>query len=92
MTFSMQKPDREPAWRPREGEPAWHAPTARWALVREVDARVDPMECRITLDTGVFLTCPASALQAAPTPAVDAGQLRVALGIWRNSQKTGVKP
>lgn len=92
MSLGKPTPARERAWQPREGEPAWHVPTAQWALVREVDARVDPVECRITLDNGVFLTCPASALQAHAAPATDAGQLRVALDIWRASKKAGVQP
>lgn len=75
---------RKAAWLPRAGAPAWHIPTASWALVREIDIRATPVTCQITLSSGVRLTCPAADLQAEASPAVDPTQLRSALDAWRD--------
>lgn len=79
----MTEPTRERAWRPVVGEPAWHLPTAQWALVREIDTTTDPADCRVTLGCGTFVSCPASALQPSAPHRVSPAQLRLALDTWR---------
>jgi hypothetical protein len=58
-------------------------------LVRELDTRCDPPECRITLSDGAFLCCTVNELREAPEAEVSPLQLRLALDIWRAAVKSG---